>query len=129
MYEVTFTVEAEDDLSRLSKPVTQRILKKIKWLAENFETITPEPLTGEFKGLYKLRTGDYRTLYTFYKVDQKTITIQVLTPTYSTNSVGIYPSTFSLELPSFLPHTSPSCSCSSRSPSWHCPTGAATGVA
>ena len=78
MFDVNFTREAEDDLSRLSKPVAQRILKKIKWLAENFESVTPEPLTGEFKGLYKLRTGDYRTLYTFYKIDEKVITIHLI---------------------------------------------------
>lgn len=65
MYAVEFTLEAEDDLSRLSKAVAQRILKKIRWLAENFAAVTPEPLTGSFKGLYKLRIGDYRVLYTF----------------------------------------------------------------
>ena len=52
MYEVEFTPEAEDDLSCLSKSIAQRILKKIRWLAENFEIVTPESLTGEFKGLY-----------------------------------------------------------------------------
>jgi mRNA interferase RelE/StbE len=55
MVEVEFTSEAEDDLSRISKSIAQRILKKIRWLAENFEMVTPEPLTGGFKGLYKLR--------------------------------------------------------------------------
>ena len=49
MYEVEFTSEAEADLDRLSKSVAQRILKKIRWLAENFEVITPEPLTGNWK--------------------------------------------------------------------------------
>jgi mRNA interferase RelE/StbE len=47
MYDVEFTAEAEADLDRLSKSVAQRILKKIRWLAENFEVIVPEPLTGE----------------------------------------------------------------------------------
>jgi mRNA interferase RelE/StbE len=65
MYRVEFTSEAEDDLSRLNKPVAQRVLKKIRWLAENFEAITPEPLTGDLKGFYKLRVGDYRAFYTF----------------------------------------------------------------
>jgi mRNA interferase RelE/StbE len=50
MYEVEFTAEAEADLERFSKSVAQRILKKIRWLVENFEVITPEPLTGEWKG-------------------------------------------------------------------------------
>jgi mRNA interferase RelE/StbE len=64
MYRVEFTSGAEDDLSRLNKPVAQRVLKKIRWLAENFEAITPEPLTGDLKGFYKLCVGDYRVFYT-----------------------------------------------------------------
>ena len=43
MYEVEFTAEAEDDLVDLSKTVAQRVLKRIRWLAENFEVITPVP--------------------------------------------------------------------------------------
>ena len=70
MYEVEFAPEAEADLAHLSKTIAQRILKKLRWLAENFETITPEPLTGQWKGLYKLRVGDYRALYTFTETEQ-----------------------------------------------------------
>jgi mRNA interferase RelE/StbE len=70
MYEVEFTAEAEADLDRLSQSVAQRIFKKIGWLAENFEAITPEPLTSEWKGLFKLRVGDYRVLYTFSQAER-----------------------------------------------------------
>ncbi|WP_420372248.1 type II toxin-antitoxin system RelE family toxin [Microcystis aeruginosa] len=42
-----------------------RILNKIKWLAINFEQITPLPLTREWSGFYKLRVGDYRVIYEF----------------------------------------------------------------
>ena len=78
MYEVEFTSAAEADLDRLSKSVAQRILKKIRWLAENFEVITPEPLTGEWKGLFKLRVGDYRVLYTFSQTERKVIIIHLV---------------------------------------------------
>jgi mRNA interferase RelE/StbE len=78
MYEVEFTSEAEADLNHLSKSVAQRILKKIRWLAENFEVITPEPLTGEWKGLFKLRVGDYRVLYTFSQTERKVIIIHLV---------------------------------------------------
>jgi mRNA interferase RelE/StbE len=78
MYEVEFIPESEDDLSRLSKVNAQRILKKIRWLAENFEMVTPEPLTGDFKGLYKLRVGDYRVLYTFGQNARKVIIIHLV---------------------------------------------------
>ncbi|MBC7099394.1 type II toxin-antitoxin system RelE/ParE family toxin [Candidatus Bipolaricaulota bacterium] len=64
-YQVRFLPEAAEELSSLDKPVSQRILKKLKWLAENFADLTPEPLGGELKGLFKLRVGSYRVLYSF----------------------------------------------------------------
>ena len=78
MYSVEFTAEASDDLASLSKPVAQRILKKIRWLAENFEAISPESLTGEWKGFYKLRVGDYRVLYHFGHSESKVIVIHLV---------------------------------------------------
>lgn len=77
MYEVDFTSEAEDDLVRLSKPIAQQIFKKMRWLAENFELITPEPLTGQWQGFFKLRIGDYRAVYTFSQTEQ-TITVHLV---------------------------------------------------
>ncbi len=65
MYQVEFTSTATDDLDDLNKTIAQRIFTKIRWLAENFNSLTPEPLTGQWKGVYKLRVGDYRVLYTF----------------------------------------------------------------
>ena len=67
MYIVGFTPGGEADLARLDKPIAQRVLKKVRWLAENFETIKPEALTGQFGGMFKLIVGDYRMLYTFDK--------------------------------------------------------------
>ena len=78
MYEVEFTLEAEDDLARLNKRTAQRIFKKIRWLAVNFEELSPEPLTGNFRGLYKLRAGDYRVLYTFSRGKRKMIIIHLI---------------------------------------------------
>ena len=69
MYHVEFTPTAAEDLARLNKPIAQRILTKIQWLAENFPALTPEPLTGQWEGVYKLRVGDYRVLYTFSKTE------------------------------------------------------------
>jgi len=65
MRQLTFTAEAKTDLKRLDKPLAQRIFKKLCWLAKNFDVIVPELLTGDWKGVYKLRVGDYRALYTF----------------------------------------------------------------
>ncbi len=62
MYEVGFTPQGNEDLGRLDKPVAQRVLNRIRWLAENFEALSPQPLTGRWQGLYKLRIGDYRAV-------------------------------------------------------------------
>ena len=41
-----------------------RILKKVSWLSNNFDSITPESLSGDFNGAFKLRLGDWRVVYT-----------------------------------------------------------------
>ena len=46
MHNVVFTPNAEADLGRLNTRDVQRILKKLRWLAENFDAISPEALTG-----------------------------------------------------------------------------------
>lgn len=73
MYQVDFTPEAETDLARLHKLIVPRVLKKLRWLADNFEAITPEALTGQWQGVFKLRVGDYRVLYTCDREKQKII--------------------------------------------------------
>lgn len=67
-YQVEFLPEASAELAALDKRVGQRVLGKLRWLAENFEALRPEPLGGELKGLFKLRVGSYRVFYSF---DQK----------------------------------------------------------
>ncbi|MBI2351493.1 MAG: type II toxin-antitoxin system RelE/ParE family toxin [Deltaproteobacteria bacterium] len=50
-------------MERLDQPVARRIVQRIRWLAENVETIKTEGLKGELAGLFKLREGDYRIIY------------------------------------------------------------------
>ncbi len=69
-YQVKFTPKAAEDISRLDKIIAQRILTKIRWLSENFDNLTPEALTGDWKGLFKLRVGSYRVVYTVNQKDQ-----------------------------------------------------------
>jgi len=69
---IEWTEEAIKDLEKLDKPVAQKILRKLSWFSKNFESIVPEPLSGEFKGTFKLRVGDWRIIYT---VKGKTVTI------------------------------------------------------
>ncbi len=50
------------DLRYLDKKIAKRILKDL----EGTLTADPDagiPLTGQFKGLFKLRIGDYRVIY------------------------------------------------------------------
>jgi len=63
MYQVNLLPTAIDDLRRLHKTVAQRIIAKLRWLAENFDSIRPQGLVGPFAGLSKLRVGDYRVIY------------------------------------------------------------------
>jgi mRNA interferase RelE/StbE len=62
-YKVEFSREAVDDLRHLDKAVAQRILRRLRWLSDNFDTVTPEALTAELKGLFKFRVGSYRVIY------------------------------------------------------------------
>jgi len=61
-YQVKFMPQTVDDLSRLDKVIARRILTKVRWLSENFDTLTPEVLISEWKGLFKLRVGSYRVV-------------------------------------------------------------------
>jgi mRNA interferase RelE/StbE len=63
MFRIEITAEAEHDFEQLDKPVAKRIRRRLQWLAEHFDQITPEPLSGPLADLYKLRVGDYRLLY------------------------------------------------------------------
>jgi mRNA interferase RelE/StbE len=74
MYQVRFTPKGLEQIEQLSKPVAQQVLKKLRWMAENFDQSTHVPLTGNLKGVFKLRVGDYRALYTF---DQESQTIMI----------------------------------------------------
>ena len=62
-YSTSFTPESLVDLAKLDPSNKLRIARKIKWLQENFEQITPMSLTGNLIGYFKLRIGDYRVIY------------------------------------------------------------------
>jgi len=63
-YSIEFTSGAIADLGKIDRINQLRIAKKIKWLGENFEQITPLTLTGNLSGYFKLRVGNYRVIYT-----------------------------------------------------------------
>ena len=62
--DVELTPTAEDDLDRLDAAVSGRVIAKLRWLAENADTVRVETLSGKWWGVCKLRVGDYRVIYT-----------------------------------------------------------------
>lgn len=63
MYRIRFLKPASRELERLDKAVATRIVRRLRWLAENLDSINPEALKGRLQGLYKLREGDHRIAY------------------------------------------------------------------
>ncbi len=62
-YELQFSPRAKRDLGRLDKTIAKRILEKLFDLAQNAEIVDHYALTGEWKGLYRIRVGNYRVIY------------------------------------------------------------------
>jgi len=58
-----FTANAKEDLAKLDRTTARQVFNKLRWLAENFDSLSPEPLSGDLKTFFKLRIGDYRALY------------------------------------------------------------------
>lgn len=63
MHRIRILKAAANELSRLDKTVSRRIVQRINWLAANLGRVRLEQLTGDLAGLYKLRVGDYRVVY------------------------------------------------------------------
>jgi mRNA interferase RelE/StbE len=64
-YSTELTNDAISGLEKLSQKNQKRVLRKLQWLADNFDDLDAIALTGDLGGLFKLRIGDYRVLYTF----------------------------------------------------------------
>lgn len=60
---VEYSGEARRDLKRLSPDIARRVVERVHWLSEHFDTQTPQALGGEYRGMYKLRVGDWRVIY------------------------------------------------------------------
>jgi mRNA-degrading endonuclease RelE of RelBE toxin-antitoxin system len=54
MYQVEFRPRAARDFDNLDQVVADRLLMKLRWLAENFDSVRPEPPTRLFPGIFKL---------------------------------------------------------------------------
>ena len=56
---------------------SQTIVRKLRWLAQNLDSINLESLKGGLAGLYKLREGDYRIAYQVLR-SENTIVIHLI---------------------------------------------------
>lgn len=57
------TDQGKTDLKSLDEGVRQRVSEKLKWFTENFTNLAPIPLSGRWRGFFKLRVGDWRIVY------------------------------------------------------------------
>lgn len=62
-YVLHISPAALQELQDLDRHISQRLIKNIRWLAANADTIKPEMLKGNLSGLFKLRDGEYRIIY------------------------------------------------------------------
>ena len=72
-YSVELTQKAEDDLARLPKRQAQLAVNRLRRLGENAETMSHRALAGQLRGVFRLRVGDYRALYTLDHSTRKVI--------------------------------------------------------
>ena len=75
MASVKWSDNALEGLEKLDSIIGERVLLKVSWLEDNFDSVIPESLHRELKGLYKLRVGDYRVVYSLRR---DTITIEAV---------------------------------------------------
>jgi mRNA interferase RelE/StbE len=62
-FKIAFKSSVSRDLRHLDKKAAERVLRAISDMLSN-NPRAGEALRGEFSGLYKLRVGDYRVVYT-----------------------------------------------------------------
>jgi len=77
-YSIDFTSEAIADLAKIDRTNQIRIARKIKWLGENFEQITPLSLSGNLSSFLScvleiielsMRSPNHKKVSLFIKLD------------------------------------------------------------
>ena len=62
-YTLEFGDDAKDDLARLHPDIARQARRRLQRLADNADVLAHESLTGQWRGYYRLRIGDYRAIY------------------------------------------------------------------
>ena len=73
-YRLIFDDPVTEDLADLPKAVRERIVAKLATLADDPRPGSARPLTGELRGEWRLRIGDYRVAYS---IDDERRTVHV----------------------------------------------------
>jgi mRNA interferase RelE/StbE len=74
---VFYTHNARKNLKNIDSENARKIvIKNAKIFSEDFLAVS-KPLSGIFEGLYRIRTGDYRTVFEFNK-ESKTIFVLMI---------------------------------------------------
>ncbi len=76
-YDVVFSRRAEDDLSGLDRGIEQRVRNRIGEMAASARTWQHQALTGQFRGLFRLRVGSYRARYDLDHANRLIIVLRV----------------------------------------------------
>ena len=77
MFRVRILDAAAKELKALDRPVADRIVQRLRWLAGAVENTDPEPLKRQLKGMFKLRVGDYRVIYELLR-EERTILVHLI---------------------------------------------------
>jgi mRNA interferase RelE/StbE len=66
-YQIEIKTSAKKELARLPRQIAEKVVERIKWLADNPRPDGCKKLRGE-DSVYRIRVGDYRVVYSI--VDQ-----------------------------------------------------------
>ena len=70
-YSVDLQASANDDLERLDPAIARQVRSKLEELSGNAEVWPHRALTGRLRGVFRLRVGDYRVLYTLDRENRR----------------------------------------------------------
>lgn len=63
LYAIEFAPRTEDQLEIIPKTIRKQVLDRIEKLKKNPRPANVEPLHGSDSGLFRIRQGDYRIVY------------------------------------------------------------------
>ncbi len=72
-YSMEFQASADDDFARLDAAVARQVRNKLDELAATAEATRHRALTGPLRGLFRLRVGDYRVLYSMDRENRRIV--------------------------------------------------------